>query len=134
MRKGETIQGKWIAMGEQQDKLVEALNNIGMDIREIKTTLRHFDEKFNEKFGQVQKEVSNVKIQVGENEHEVERLKLKFAKQEEKTKENDTNIDRLFEKHREQVKEAKADRRWTVGTALTVVGILIGIVYKMLGI
>ena len=116
-------------MSEQNDKLVEALNNISMDIREIKTTLKHFDEKF----GQVQKEVSNVNIRVSENEHEVERLKIKFVKEEEKNKEQEAKIARLFKKIEDNEKEAKADRKWLIGTVIGVIVSLIGFAFKLFG-
>lgn len=120
--------------GEIMMKLTDALNNIGLDIREIKTTLKHFDEKF----GQVQKDLSNVRIQVGETEHEVESLKINIARQELKIKENKDDIDRLFEKNRERDNEAKGNRKLIITTlvssGLTIVGFAITIALKLIGL
>lgn len=123
----------WRAVSEQQDKLVEALNNISLDIREIKTSLRHFEDRFNEKLDQVEKEASGIKIQVSENEHEVERLKLKFVREEEKTKEHDASISRIFKEIEDNKREVKADRKWLIGTIIGVVTTLIGFGFKLFG-
>ena len=120
-------------MAEEQDKLVEALNNISMDIREIKVTLRHFEDKYNDKIEQVQKDVSSVRIQTGEVEHETERLKIKFVKEEEKNKEQEAKIVRIFKKIEDNEKEAKADRKWLIGTIIGVVISLIGFAFKLFG-
>lgn len=119
-------------MADNQDKLMEkltdALNSIGLDIREIKTTLKHFDEKF----GQVQKDLSNVKIQVGEAEHDVEALKISLAKLELKTKENKDDIERLFVRNKERDREDVVTKRWNIGTAISVLAMIIGIVFNLI--
>lgn len=120
-------------MSENQDKvlakLTEALNNIGLDIREIKTTLKHFDEKF----GRVQKDVSIVREEISDVKHDLEKVKIKSAEQESKTKDNKDDIGRLFEKIKDRDNKIDADRKWIIGIGITVAGIVITLIFNLIG-
>ena len=50
------------------------MTEISLDIREIKTTISHFGEKFD----RIQNEIAEVKIATNEAENEVETLKIKI--------------------------------------------------------
>lgn len=123
-------------MSDNQDKLIEKLtdvmNSISLDIREIKTNLKHFNEKFSE----VQKEQSNFRVKIGESKHEIESLKIVIAKQELKIEENKEDIERLFEKNREKDIEDKGTKRWitttTISSGIAIAGLLITVIFKLI--
>ena len=129
-------------MAEQEhliEKLTDALTTIGLDIREIKTTLSHFGEKFD----RVQQDVNEVKISTKENEHEIEALKLKSNTLENESQETKKDVQILFTKFKEReakieseqkardlktdeaYKKQDTDRKWLIGTVISIV--LLGI-------
>lgn len=103
------------------EKLTDALTTIGLDIREIKTTLSHFGEKFD----RVQQDVNEVKIATKENEHEIEALKLKSNTLENEMQDTKKDVQILFSKFKERDSKSGADRKWLIGTVISVV--LLGI-------
>lgn len=111
-------------MAEQEhliEKLTDALTTIGLDIREIKTTLSHFGEKFD----RVQQDVNEVKIGTKENEHEIEAIKLKSNTHDNEIQETKKDVQILFQKFKERDSKSDADRKWIIGTIISVV--LLGI-------
>lgn len=112
-------------MPETQRELVKELTtvmtDIGLDIREIKTTLAHFGEKFD----RVQNDIAEVKIATSETEHEVETLKLKMNTVEIQSADLKGDVGILFNKFRERDKKSDTDRKWLIGTVLSVVGLTI---------
>lgn len=114
-----------LIVAENQEKLIEKLTgvmtDIGLDIREIKTTLSHFGEKFD----RVQQDLSEVRITSKETEHEVEALKIKMNTVEIQSTDMKNDVGILFEKFRERDKKSDTDRKWLIGTVLSVVGLTI---------
>ncbi|BAQ11285.1 hypothetical protein OXB_2814 [Bacillus sp. OxB-1] len=102
-------------------ELTKVMTDIGLDIREIKTTLTHFGEKFD----RVQNDIAEVKIATTETEHEVEALKIKMNTVEIQSADTKHDVGILFQKFRERDKKSDTDRKWLIGTVLTVVGLTI---------
>lgn len=102
-------------------ELTKVMTDIGLDIREIKTTLSHFGEKFD----RVQNDIAEVRIATNENEHEVETLKLKMNTVEIQSADMKTDVGILFDKFKERDKKSDTDRKWLIGTVLSVVGLVI---------
>lgn len=98
------------------EKLTDALTTIGLDIREIKTTLSHFGEKFD----RVQQDVNEVKIYSKENEHEIEVLKLKGNTLETEMKDTKKDLKIVFDKFKERDDKSNIDRKWIIGTVVSV--------------
>jgi len=103
------------------EKLTDALTTIGLDIREIKTTLSHFGEKFD----RVQQDVNEVKIAAKENEHEIETIKLKSNTLSNEIQDTKKDVQILFQKFEKRDSKSDADRKWIIGTIISVV--LLGI-------
>lgn len=109
------------AGNELVKELTKVMTDIGLDIREIKTTLTHFGEKFD----RVQSDISEVKIATSETEHEVDVLKIKMNTVEIQTDDMKNDVGILFEKFRERDKKSDTDRKWLIGTVLSVAGLTI---------
>lgn len=105
-------------------ELTKVMTEIGLDIREIKTTLSHFGEKFDD----VQKDISEVKIATSETEHEVETLKLKMNTVEIQSADTKEDVGILFNKFRERDKKSDTDRKWLIGTVISVVALIITLI------
>lgn len=103
------------------EKLTDALTVIGLDIREIKTTLSHFDEKFD----RVHQDVYEIKGNAKKNEHEIEIMKLKNNTLENKIQDMEKDVQILFGEFKERDSKSVADRKWLIGTIISVV--LLGI-------
>ena len=106
------------------EKLTDALTTIGLDIREIKTTLSHFGEKFD----RIQQDVNEVKIAAKENEHEIEALKLKSNTIENTMTDTQKDVQILFTKFKERDSKSDADRKWIIGTIISVVLLAIAVI------
>ncbi|MBE3102968.1 MAG: hypothetical protein IMZ40_01905 [Bacilli bacterium] len=103
------------------EKLTDALTAIGLDIREIKTTLLHFGEKFD----RVHQDVHEIKSNAKENEHEIETLMLKNNILENEIQDMKKDVQILFGEFKERDSKSVADRKWLIGTVISVV--LLGI-------
>jgi len=105
-------------------ELTKVMTDIGLDIREIKTTLSHFGEKFDG----VQKDIEKVRIATNETEHDVETLKLKMNTLEIQSADMRTDVGILFDKFKERDKKSDTDRKWLIGTVLSVVALVITLI------
>jgi len=105
-------------------ELTKVMTGIGLDIREIKTTLSHFGEKFDG----VQKDIEKVRIATNETEHDVETLKLKMNTLEIQSADMKTDVGILFAKFKERDKKSDTDRKWIIGTVLSVVGLTVTVI------
>lgn len=101
--------------------LTKVMTDIGLDIREIKTTLSHFGEKFD----RVQNDIAEVRIATNETEHDVEALKIKMNTVEIQSVDMKNDVGILFDKFKERDKKSDTDRKWLIGTVLSVVGLVI---------
>lgn len=101
------------------EKLTGVMTEIGLDIREIKTTLSHFGEKFD----RVQNDINEVRIATNETEHDVEALKIKMNTVEIQSADMKTDVGILFDKFKERDKKSDTDRKWLIGTVISVVGL-----------
>lgn len=106
------------------EKLTDALTTIGLDIREIKTTLTHFGEKFD----RVQQDVNEVKIAAKENEHEIEAIKLKSNTLSNEIQDTKKDVQILFQKFEKRDSKSDADRKWIIGTIISVVLLAIAVI------
>lgn len=104
--------------------LTKVMTEIGLDIREIKTTLSHFGEKFDD----VQKDIAEVKIATNETEHEVETLKIKMNTVEIQSADMKSDVGILFDKFRTRDKKSDTDRKWLIGTVLSVAGLTVTLI------
>ena len=104
--------------------LTKVMTEIGLDIREIKTTLSHFGEKFDD----VQKDIAEVRIATTETGHEVETLKLKMNTVEIQSADTKEDVGILFDKFRERDKKSDTDRKWLIGTVISVVALVITLI------
>ncbi|MET3658404.1 hypothetical protein [Sporosarcina psychrophila] len=115
-------------MGETENILIEKLTGvmteISLDIREIKTTLSHFGEKFD----RVQQDISEVRNTSKENEHEIETMKIMVNTIEHRSTETKEDVQILFRKFKERDTKGDNDRKWLVGTVITVVALGITII------
>lgn len=105
-------------------ELTKVMTEIGLDIREIKTTLTHFGDKFDT----VQKDLDGIKEESKGNVHEIDKLKLKVNTVEIQSKETKDDVEILFRKNKERDLKSDADRKWLIGTIITVAGLLITVV------
>lgn len=103
------------------EKLTDALTAIGLDIREIKTTLSHFGEKFD----RVHQDVHEIKSNAKENEQEIESLMLKNTILENEIQVMKKDVQILFSEFKGRDSKSIADRKWLIGTIISVV--LLGI-------
>ena len=110
--------------------LTKVMTDIGLDIREIKTTLSHFGEKFD----RVQNDIAEVKIATNETEHEVDVLKIKTNTIEIQSADMKADVGILFEKFKERDKKSDNDRKWLIGTVLTVLGLTISFISFVISI
>lgn len=104
--------------------LTKVMTDIGLDIREIKTTLSHFGEKFD----RVQNDIAEVRIATNETEHDVETLKLKMNTVEIQSADMKNDVSILFAKFKERDKKSDTDRKWLIGTVLSVVALVITLI------
>lgn len=104
--------------------LTKVMTEISLDIREIKTTLSHFGEKFD----RVQQDLSEVRIASNETEHEVDILKIKTNTIEIQSGEMKDDVQILFDKFKERDKKSDTDRKWLIGTVIAVAGLTVSIV------
>lgn len=115
-------------MGETENILIEKLTGvmteISLDIREIKTTLSHFGEKFD----RVQQDISEVRNTSKENEHEIETMKIMVNTIEHRSTETKEDVQILFRKFKERDTKGDNDRKWLIGTVITVVALGITII------
>lgn len=105
-------------------ELTKVMTDIGLDIREIKTTLSHFGEKFD----RVQNDIAEVRIATNETEHDVEALKIKMNTVEIQSADMRTDVGILFDKFKERDKKSDTDRKWLIGTVITVAGLAVSII------
>lgn len=105
-------------------ELTKVMTEIGLDIREIKTTLSHFGEKFDT----VQKDIEKVRIATSETEHEVETLKLKMNTVEIQSADMRGDVGILFAKFKERSKKSDTDRKWLIGTVLSMVALVVTLI------
>lgn len=105
-------------------ELTKVMTEISMDIREIKTTLFHFGEKFDG----VQREISDIKTETKENALNIDKLKIKLNTIEVQSKETKDDVEILFRKNKERDLKSDADRKWLIGTIITVAGLVIAFI------
>lgn len=105
-------------------ELTKVMTEIGLDIREIKTTLTHFGEKFD----RVQNDISEVRIATNETEHEVEALKIKMNTVEIQSGDMKSDVQILFDKFKERDKKSDNDRKWLIGTVISVAALVITLI------
>lgn len=108
---------------ERQDKQLEqlngTLNQISMDIREIMTTLAHYERKFDD----AQREISELDETSKDNAHEVSKLNLKINTIESDKRSLTDRVSNLEDNLQERDKKSDADRKWLVGTVIAVIGL-----------
>lgn len=109
------------AGNELVKELTKVMTDIGLDIREIKTTLTHFGEKFD----RVQDDIAEVKTATTETEKEVDALNIRMTTVEIQSEDTKKDVGILFDKFRERDKKSDTDRKWLIGTVLSVVGLVI---------
>lgn len=106
------------------NEIVKALQEMQLDIREIKTSMKHSEQKFD----RVHSDMNDLKVLISETAHDAESAIARVSKVEDKCEGNGKNIDRLFEKFREKEKEDSANKKWLYGTMVTVIGLIISFV------
>ena len=105
-------------------ELTKVMTEIGLDIREIKTTLSHFGEKFDG----VHQEINDVKSDTKDNVKEIEKLKIKMNTVEIQSLETKEDVEVLFRKNKDRDLKGDVDRKWLIGTIIAVAGLLVAVV------
>lgn len=111
-------------MGGDSEKLTEKLNDMGLDIREILTSMKHI----NKQFEATNEEIREIKKMSRENQESVTELKLELSKVENNTSENTDDIGNIYTKFKERDRKMDNDRKWLIGTVISVVLMFISLI------
>ena len=109
---------------EVSQKILDSVQSLAIDNAEIKNTLKHIDNKFD----RVNDDIRELKESVFKAASDASYAKEKVVLLESKMTDVEKDTDRLFEKFRERDKKSDADRKWIIGTAITVIALAITII------
>ncbi len=98
-------------------ELNKTLNNISLDIRQIMTTLGHFEEKFKG----TQKDIESIRESTKDNQEDVQELTLKVNTIKTENVDTKKDVEILFDKFKHRDKKSDNDRKWIIGTVISVV-------------
>ncbi len=113
-------------------ELNNTLTDISLDIRQIMTTLEHFDEKFKG----TQKDIEGIKTNAEKNQKDVQELGLKVNTIKGENDETQKDVEILFDKFRQRDRKSDNDRKWLVATSISVVVMFItlaGLIVNTIG-
>lgn len=102
-------------------KILDSVQNLSIDNAEIKNTLKHIDSKFD----RVNDDIKDLKDGVLKASSDAEIAKGDARLLDSRVTELEKDNNRLFDKFRERDKKSDADRKWIIGTAIAVVGLII---------
>lgn len=110
-------------MSNEQD-VTKKLNEMSLDIREVLTTLNHFNEKFTD----TNKELKEIKDTSKENQIELQKLTLDVNTLKNDSTDTKKDVEILFGKFRDRDKKTDNDRKWLIGTVISVVVMFISLI------
>lgn len=102
-------------------KLIEEMSGLRGDIREIMTTMRHFDQKLD----RVNDDIKEIKVIANEASSLAESADVKAQTAMRNTELNKTEIEKLNKKIEDTEKEQRIQRRYGMSTTIAVVGIIL---------
>ena len=111
-------------MSENEQDVTRKLNEMSLDIREVLTTLNHFNEKFND----TNDELKEIKETSKENQINLQKITLDVNTLKGDNEDTKKDVEILFGKFRERDKKADNDRKWLVGTVISVVVMFVGLI------
>lgn len=120
----------WLNVSENEQNVTKKLNEMSLDIREVLTTLNHFNEKFTD----TNKELKEIKDTSKENQIALQKLNLDVNTHDSDIKEVKDDVEIIFSKFRERDKKTDNDRKWLVGTVISVVVLFISIIGLIINI
>ena len=117
-------------MSDNEQDVTRKLNEMSLDIREVLTTLNHFNEKFTE----TNNELKEIKETSKENQINLQKLTLEVNTHDSDIKEVKNDVEIIFEKFRHRDKKTDNDRKWLIGTVISVVVLFVSIVGLIISI
>lgn len=102
-------------------KMIEEMSGLRGDIREIMTTMRHFDQKLD----RVNDDIKEIKVIANEASSQAESADVKAQNAIRNAELNKTEIEKLNKKLEDTEKEQRIQRRYGITTSLAVIGIIL---------
>src|SRR5690625_5134387 len=97
---------------------------MSLDIREVLTTLNHFNEKFNA----TSDEIREIKETSKENQLNLQKITLDVNTLKNDNEDTKKDVEVLFDKFKERDKKTDNDRKWFVDTVISVEVMFFGII------
>ncbi|KGR88393.1 hypothetical protein [Lysinibacillus odysseyi] len=113
-----------LTQADVSQKILDSMQSLSMDNAEIKTTLKHIDNKFD----RVNDDIKDLKDGVLKASSDAEIAKGDARLLDSRVTELEKDKDRLFDKFRERDKKSDADRKWLIGTVIAVFALVISFV------
>ena len=117
-------------MSENEQDVTRKLNEMSLDIREVLTTLNHFNEKFND----TNDEIREIKETSKENQLNLQKITLDVNTLKNDNEDTKKDVEVLFDKFKERDKKTDNDRKWLVGTVISVVVMFVGLIGLIMNI
>ena len=117
-------------MSDNEQEVTSKLNEMSLDIREVLTTLNHFNEKFND----TNDEIREIKETSKENQLNLQKITLDVNTLKNDNEDTKKDVEVLFDKFKERDKKTDNDRKWLVGTVISVVVMFIGLIGLIMNI
>ena len=117
-------------MSDNEQEVTSKLNEMSLDIREVLTTLNHFNEKFNA----TNDEIREIKETSKENQLNLQKITLDVNTLKNDNEDTKKDVEVLFDKFKERDKKTDNDRKWLVGTVISVVVMFVGLIGLIMNI
>src|SRR5699024_899635 len=113
-----------------EKEVTSKLNEMSLDIREVLTTLNHFNEKFNA----TNDEIREIKETSKENQLNLQKITLDVNTLKNDNENTKKDVEVLFDKIKERDNNTNNDRKWLVGNVISVVIMFVGLIGLIMNI